>query len=113
MSNDGFSGALSEDSKVWLRNAIKAGATVAGGAVPHDFQQGWAHRITFKSPGMTAHYFTRERGFTYDEPGVVFSALSECGLVGWHSQRVPLMLPGTMPYCQRCEAKLLKRSGRG
>lgn len=93
-------------SEEFLDAARREGATVSGGSAPPDFRQGWAHRITFKSRGMIAHYFTREP-YTYDAPDV-FSAVSACGLVGFHSKRVPLVLPGNMPFCARCENKLMR-----
>lgn len=96
----------------------RMGATITDGPVGPDFTQGWSHVISFKSRAMTAHYFTVKRPSTPEDEIVAESGeaarglrflTSACGLQRFATNRVPLLTAGNLPYCARCEAKLMER----
>jgi hypothetical protein len=99
------------------RAALEAGATITDGPLPCDFREGWAHQITFKTHSMIAHYWTKhpdpeleaEMVAKHGERGRGAAiATSACGLERLTTKSVPLMGPGNLPFCARCEGKLMR-----
>lgn len=87
------------------RAALEHGATITDGPVPPDFERGWGHP-PFSKGKMIAHYWQADR--SYDLGEGVFGIRSACGVLTVSTPQVPLMRPGNLPFCARCEAKLMK-----
>jgi hypothetical protein len=102
----------------FLDRARRAGAIVTDGPVGPDFTKGWGHQITFRSRGMIAHYWTKEHDPQLEAEVVAefgergrgaAIVVSACGLRKLTTSHVPLMGPGNLPFCARCENRLMKQ----
>lgn len=95
----------------FLESAAREGALVSGGPIPQNFMKGWAHPPMSRGK-MIAHHWRRGSAPPID--GVVMFE-SACGLSTVSMPAIPLLQAGNLPYCQRCENKLMKqqRAARG
>lgn len=89
----------------FLNNVRRNGGLVAGGRVPPDFDRGWG-RPPLLGGKLIAHHWVADRDVDLG-PGV-FGVRSACGLLTVSTPRVPLCGPGNLPFCTRCENKLMK-----
>jgi hypothetical protein len=92
-------------SDQFLHNARRNGALVSGEPVAPDFDAGWGHP-PFSKGKMIAHHWRADRSHNLGEG--VFGLRSACGVLTVSTPQVPLMGPGNLPFCARCEAKLTK-----
>ena len=88
----------------FLKAAIRDGALVSGGPVPADFERGWGHPPFMN--GMKAHHWEADRRFDLGEGA--YGLRSACGRSTVATRQVPLMQPGNLPFCQRCENALMR-----
>lgn len=88
----------------FLNNVRRNGGLVAGAKVPADFESGWGHHPFMR--GMKAHHWVADRQADLG-PGV-YGLRSACGLLTVSTAHVPLCGPGNLPFCTRCENKLMK-----
>lgn len=85
----------------WARR--QPGALVSGPKVADDFTEGWGHPPFMR--GMKAHYW---RVDLPDLGDGAYGLRSACGVLTVATKHVPLMQPGNLPFCTRCEGKLMK-----
>lgn len=88
----------------WLQQKRREGALVTGGKVGDDFLTGWGHPPFMR--GMKAHHWTAD--LSSDLGDGAYGLRSACGLLTVATKQVPLMQPGNLPFCTRCEGKLMK-----
>jgi hypothetical protein len=93
----------------FLRNAMQAGALVSGRPVPPDFERGWG-RPPFLRGKMIAHHWTADRDVDLG-PGI-YGLRSACGLLTVATPQVPLCGEGNLPFCVRCENRLMKNASQ-
>jgi hypothetical protein len=93
----------------WLRQKICEGALVSGKKVPEDFAVGWGTHPFMR--GMKAHHWTANRESEAEDG--TYGLTSACGLWTVATRHVPLCGPGNLPFCARCENKLMKAMPKG
>lgn len=93
----------------FVRAALEHGATITDGPVPRDFTAVWG-KHPFKGKSV-AHYWTAERPAWMAEvsPDMIYAISSACGLSTIGTKQVPLLGAGNLPFCVRCENKLMGR----
>lgn len=88
----------------FLAHALRTGALVSGGPVPADFLSGWGHQPFMR--GMKAHHWTANQSGELGDGA--YGLRSACGVQTVATKRVPLLEAGNLPFCTRCENRLMK-----
>jgi hypothetical protein len=76
--------------------------------VPRDFTAAWGTAGLKKI--TVAHYWTASRPEWMHEvsPDMLYGLTSACGLRSVGTKQVPLFGAGNLPFCARCENKLMR-----
>lgn len=99
------------------RAALEHGATITDRPIPN-FSEGWAHQPNFKRGRLVAHYWTKHYDARIEAQMVaefgeqargIAELSSACGLSRHTTSRVPVLGPGNLPYCARCENALMRK----
>jgi hypothetical protein len=93
------------------RAALEAGATITDGPL-RDFQGGWGHPPLMRSRRMIAHHWQVLPPLP-EADGKYTGVRSACGVFHVFSEQVPMLAPGNLPFCVRCENKLMKAQQSG
>lgn len=97
---------MTTSARDFMDHALRSGALVSGGPVPTGAPTAWATQPFMR--GRKAHRWTHATDLGSGSHGY----RSACGLHAVSTPRVPLLAPGNLPFCTRCENALMRAMKR-